>query len=935
MKLTSFGLTLTALITCCSSSLAQGTPKTPHAINLAFVLPYALDDTVNGQIVPNSVASNVIANDAAAELAVRDVNSDPSLLPTTNVNIIRVNNWEPAYAKNNSLIHSGGYSIIESSKIVNTSRIAGAFGDYFDRTTQFTGEVFSYFKIPFCGATQTSSIFSSKSNYPYFFRMQPGTAIGPHVLQLMLQWNITRVSILTASDDVNVAKANSIQQTLANSNITVISKMIITPDMQVSKDFSYPMSILQTTDVRYFIITGPSSLVADLYFTGRDNGLVGSQYVWMGINPPHLGSNALQSEAYGWGATGWDLQGFVWIKADINGPQSPAMRPFVQRWKTLNAQNATKYPLVNDTLPPFAAQSYDCIKLMLLGFDRVLKSNGNYTPSMLSDPARPLATDVLPGAAFANTGYSGLLHNPISLDSKADLTTPYMFITLSGDSSQDLGALTSAEAFATTDPKGANLTLSTTVRPLFMGGDSTPPLDGSQVIVPTERLVASSSPLAKLIQALSIIGYIIAGVLTSFVVYTIVTKKTPIGNPASYMLMILVGSVLVFVSMNFWIDTETSLSCRARGFLLPIGYAATVSPIFAKIVHLVRHKQNKYERARGIGDIYTIAIALPVTILAGITAVIWNAVTNPQPILVTVSKYEYIFLCSSEDSSYGNYAVYILYAIPGLLLLICLNVSNSLKNEPEMRLISVLMKISTLEVVMIAAIPWLSTSTTIPRIVRAIATWFLSVGVLGMVIFPEVLRVLFNYHVDSKDDSVIHSLIMTKKASQSFKSEIGSVEATIVGQVFYQTRGLLGWSEARKADLIVHKRGAYRILCFSEVNTHLVENFTIVQVLPDSVTSFASSGGGSKSAGNGSKKDISEGTAGSEMDTGKTIVLFTKSFALKVFASSHKHAQEIRAHITEDQPHGGVAGTGLTGGHGTGGTGGMANQAGTVDGIGK
>ncbi|KAJ3267428.1 hypothetical protein HDU76_011820, partial [Blyttiomyces sp. JEL0837] len=81
--------------------------------------------------------------------------------------------------------------------------------------------------------------------------------------------------------------------------------------------------------------------------------------------------------------------------------------------------------------PPLDAQgiyvagaAYDCVKVTLYGIHKLLEANPSYTIEMLAN--RSLNHLFTPDA-FANTGYSGVTYDPITLNEYGDLLTPFLY----------------------------------------------------------------------------------------------------------------------------------------------------------------------------------------------------------------------------------------------------------------------------------------------------------------------------------------------------------------------------------------------------------------------------------------------------------------------------------------------------------------------------
>ncbi|ORY53556.1 periplasmic binding protein-like I [Rhizoclosmatium globosum] len=276
-------------------------------------------------------------------MAVQDFNAKSTLPGGGQFNIIRKNNWDPTFATNWQIVDSGGYSAIAATKMVQQNNTVAVFGDYLDSTTSFSAEVLSYFQVPFCGATQLDPTLSDKSNFQYFVRMQNGYDYGDHMLTMLALWNVTKVSIIVGPDTYSSAYGDDISSTISsNSSITVLAKLMISPEMQAASDYSYPLGVLNGANSRYFIIAADANLTADFYYAARDAELTGADFVWLGINRPFVGDLGLQTSLYGSSAID-DLQGFMWLKDDLKPANDPSVTAFAQRWLANNKANPTNH----------------------------------------------------------------------------------------------------------------------------------------------------------------------------------------------------------------------------------------------------------------------------------------------------------------------------------------------------------------------------------------------------------------------------------------------------------------------------------------------------------------------------------------------------------------------------------------------------------------
>ncbi|KAJ3310760.1 hypothetical protein HDU76_003301 [Blyttiomyces sp. JEL0837] len=884
-----------------SSTSAALAAKSASSINVGIVLPYALRAGASNSTTLQEISLNVQANDAAAELAVIDVNSDPTILPNTNVNIVRINNWDPRYTTDPAyqLIDSGGYSGIQVNAAVNANKTVVMFGDYFDNTTSFTAEVLSYLKVPICGATQTDPTLSDKANYPLFFRTNPAYQIGNHLSKLLTAWNVTRVSVIVATDSISSAYGDDISLSLSSSNINVSTKVILTPEMQAQQDYSYSLGILSTWDSRYFVIAADANLTADFYYAAKGAGLVGNDYVWIGVNPPYVGSDDTQKKLYGGGAL-WDMRGFIWIKNNFPGTTSVLYQNFWKRWQSLNSQNSTKYPIINGELPVFVRQSYDCMRLLLAGVWKAL-SNATDPTSLLSNPSNFRSPGVLPLTMFTNTGYDGLLSKQLTIDpNSGDMITSMLFVSLN-QTIIDLSdvAIDSTVAFAQTPVDASVITF--TKSPVFYSGNSIPPNDGSIPIIPTERVIGDPSTIAALLVAAEAIGLLFAGLFLMHVIYEAATSRPT--HPLVFSFCVISGCILVFVSMKTWAGRESVQTCQVQRFLLPTGFALSYGAIFAKLHHLSQSIQNRHEVARGVGVIWVLSAVSPFVVVNIILAAIWMTVGDPFVQYVSVSKYEFIYSCSTNNKAAGDYLTYGFYVVDGLLGLGCAYLSNQLKKQPDVKIVDILCKIALLAGVTMIAIPFLSPETVLPRILRAFVAWIIALATL-IVYFAPPLVTQFMGGKKSTDTDFDFNMIksgINRESSTNWDS--GNLEVLNLGTVYYQTRGLFGWSQKKKADMILHRRRGQSTVTFPEVNGPSVQAFNLSNLLNDGTSLRFSSAASEEHSQGGSQSGATEslgGAGNASVDSlagSKEVVLITRRFSVRVIAVNPAHAIEIRAQI--------------------------------------
>ncbi|ORY39126.1 periplasmic binding protein-like I [Rhizoclosmatium globosum] len=216
-------------------------------------------------------------NQKGAELAIQDINRDPTILPNTTIKIKRFNDFCPYGLTSNTAL-CGGQAMTTALEIYEQHPdVVAVFGDFFGGTAARTAEVFSHLKIPFCASSTVSAALLNKQIYPYFFETLTMTGFGNAIYQLLKTWNVKRVAIV--SNQLN--PCTDIVAALVYHGIQILQIIRLVS----YKDAEYIANSLERVDARYIITCGSSRVMSDLYLTlGKMQRLVGPRYVWFTQN---------------------------------------------------------------------------------------------------------------------------------------------------------------------------------------------------------------------------------------------------------------------------------------------------------------------------------------------------------------------------------------------------------------------------------------------------------------------------------------------------------------------------------------------------------------------------------------------------------------------------------------------------------------------------
>jgi hypothetical protein len=138
---------------------------------------------------------NIIAMDAAIEMAVAIVNNSTEVLPDHIVEIVRVNNLNPNPTVN--LENSGGYAlnqVYDFLSNISASDLVLAQGSP-DPITLSSGRIWSYYNVSYCGYEQSSFEYLNPQ-YSGFFNLIPRYAYKYGIVPFLNSLNASRVAVI-------------------------------------------------------------------------------------------------------------------------------------------------------------------------------------------------------------------------------------------------------------------------------------------------------------------------------------------------------------------------------------------------------------------------------------------------------------------------------------------------------------------------------------------------------------------------------------------------------------------------------------------------------------------------------------------------------------------------------------------------------------------
>ncbi|KAI9366791.1 periplasmic binding protein-like I [Zopfochytrium polystomum] len=710
-------------------SLVASTKPAKATVSIAVLQAY----TVVMLTKPTDLSqygSYVQVLDSGYQMAIDDVNSDPTLLPDVNVILKRIDGLD---VRGKQIYFSGGYASSNLlAQVEKDTSVVGISGFLPESTTTPAAALAGQLNIPFCGPTQTSPSYSNKGEYPTFFRTIVSTgSFAPAIYMFHRKVDAKRVAILYTTD--YLLSAQIVKKYYQDRGIVVTAWVEIKPD-PTPDQFKFYFGMVSRTDSRYIIACSAPYDSADIYFAANASGLVGEKFMWTFLQAPHPKATSF-SEGYGPGAEKL-LEGIVFPNTDTSSLENPYMAKYLQTYITRSVAYPNWFLTAGGVPPLIGSLSYDCAKLMLTAIDKVMKQQNATPEDLASGKLRKFLTTEL----FASTVYNGPVGAPLTLNSAGDLSVPIILTQPNMTNPMNPTAITRAVVTLSEPPTIAD------VSPfIFFGGSTVPPPDGT---IFREHVVNSASKGKGLL--LLVLGGI--GILTCLVgmALNIIFAKEPSFKAASlsFTHLICLGCILAFASAAFTVNDVTTVSCRTRLWLQVLGFALVVGSMMFKMSRMLAilttgTSIRKEFLSDNVGFIFVgVVVGIDSALLAG-----WSIAMNPTPSIQSDASSDR-WVCQSSTSAYPGHILLYVYNVA--ILLVTMYISRQVQLYERAFSNGAADTASNLTACFAALflgavfLPLIASAETGPSTdaMRFLIIWVVAILCVGLVIGPKVLSVL-------------------------------------------------------------------------------------------------------------------------------------------------------------------------------------------------
>jgi ABC-type branched-subunit amino acid transport system substrate-binding protein len=265
-------------------------------------------------------------------------------------------------------------TIQKAISIMNSGVIAAVGAGYSSRTI-LSSLIWQTVKIPQCDAYASNPSLSNKAAYPNFFRTYPtDKSFADAMLGWILDQGWTKVAIAYTNEDYGNGFATLFTGLARTANLTVLTQQSIElkGTSAKAKDAAYQIKDSGAKIVLYF---GYLNEFETLVKEAKALGIWGPGYAWIGTD----GLSGVPS-AYS-GKT--DLDGLIYFFPRERA-NNAAAASFDAYW-TANRFSTTNPYANSSALAPGALAYFGatCVDLLMLGLDKLLKSDATYTLSGL------------------------------------------------------------------------------------------------------------------------------------------------------------------------------------------------------------------------------------------------------------------------------------------------------------------------------------------------------------------------------------------------------------------------------------------------------------------------------------------------------------------------------------------------------------------------
>ncbi|KAJ3269604.1 hypothetical protein HDV01_001165 [Terramyces sp. JEL0728] len=240
------------------------------------------------------------------------------------------------------------------------------FGSGYSSMSIVSSLILQNYKIPMCCGSSTNPSLGNKALYPNFFRTIPNDNAATLTMAQYLAANgWLKIATINTDEDYGNGAISSFLNYASQYNITVLSRQLVETNVDVNAANQIAQQII-SAEAKIIVYFGFTSEYEMIVQQATIVGCYGPGYFW-------IGSDALQQMVPIQSVVGTSYL-FPLERADGSVADT-----FDDYWKAnrLNVGNPGANVSSTNSSGPFGYFHSSCVDLMVLGFDALVKANGN------------------------------------------------------------------------------------------------------------------------------------------------------------------------------------------------------------------------------------------------------------------------------------------------------------------------------------------------------------------------------------------------------------------------------------------------------------------------------------------------------------------------------------------------------------------------------
>ncbi|KAJ3272075.1 hypothetical protein HDV01_005940 [Terramyces sp. JEL0728] len=527
------------------------------------------------------------------------------------------------------------------------------FGSGYSSMSIVSSLILQNYKIPMCCGSSTNPSLGNKALYPNFFRTIPNDNAATLTMAQYLAANgWLKIATINTDEDYGNGAISSFLNYASDYNITVLSRQLVETNVDTKAANQIAQQII-SAEARIVVYFGLAAEYEIIVQQATLAGCYGPGYFWIGTDglqqmvptPAYAGTSYL----------------FPLERAD--GSVADA---FDDYWKAnrLNVGNPGANVSSTNSSGPFGYFHSSCVDLMVLGFDALVKANGNNITKLVNGE---LNSQMQVPQSF-NFPDHETTTGKVSLDSNGERGGDYAIMNIRSDASL-------VQVSKWSDG------IEYQIQPYYYpGGATSKPADALDPTTVADYLQISGDGLGVLAIILFFIGAVTS---VASLIGIILYRNRPMVRASD----VYVGFAMQLCIFITWFDLLTMLNkptvaaCTIDSIIIPITFSVYYGLMCVKNYRIFTIFTRP--RSRILKTHETILVGTAFGLPSAIMVAIWNAKDSPKPAAVTIIKGVYAWTCSSTSTDFQNVMVTVLSVYCGIILALNLYIAFQTRNIPS------------------------------------------------------------------------------------------------------------------------------------------------------------------------------------------------------------------------------------------------------------